>query len=176
MRLEGIARSIKLPKLYLLSTVCVLFLGATAIQAQEAVFIVRHAEVFAKPGDDDPPLSEEGLQRVLKLAERLKGAGITAIYSSETKRTQQSAEPSSKAFQVPINTISRRDPKALVSAFRSNNKTGRVLIFGHFQTIPWILKEMGYQGGITLDSKVWDEMLIVIPKGEGQPSVMKLRL
>jgi len=163
-------------KFYLLPAVVLILLSSPAIRAQEAVIIVRHAEVLAKPGDDDPPLSEEGLQRASRLAEKLKGAGITAIYSSETKRTQQTAEPSAKAFQIPIKTISRRDPKGLVAALRSNNKNDRVLIFGHFQTIPWILKELGYQSEIKLDSKVWDEMLIVIPRGDSAPTVMRLRL
>jgi phosphohistidine phosphatase SixA len=158
------------------ATACLILLTAPPVQAQEAVFIVRHAEVKAQPGDEDPPLSEDGQQRALRFAEKLKNAGIKAIYSSETKRTQQTAEPSSKALEIPIRTVSRRDPKALVADVRDNHKTDRVLIFGHFQTIPWILKELGYQADIKLDSKVWDEMLIVIPKTHGQPTVIRVRL
>jgi phosphohistidine phosphatase SixA len=162
--------------LILLPAIALMLMSSAETRAQEAVFIVRHAEVLAKPGDDDPPLSEEGLQRALRLAEKLKGAGITAIYSTQTKRTQQTAEPAAKAFQVPIKTISRRDPKALVAALRTDNKNDRVLVFGHFQTVPIIIKELGYQGEIKLDSTLWDELFIVIPRGQGQPTVMRLRL
>jgi len=162
--------------LILLPAIALMLMSSPEIRAQEAVFIVRHAEVNGTQGDNDPPLSEAGLERAQKLAEKLKGAGITAIYSSETKRAQQTAEPSAKAFQVPVKTVPRRDPKALVAALRSNNKNDRVLVFGHFQTVPWIIKELGYQGEIKVDGNLWDEMWVVIPRSQGQPTVMRLRL
>jgi hypothetical protein len=54
--------------------------------AQEVVFVVRHSDPPATLSFDEildaTPLSDSGQQRAKMLAERLKDAGITAIYAS----------------------------------------------------------------------------------------------
>src|SRR5438045_7579771 len=70
-----------------------LFVTATA--AQSTIFFVRHAEK-AGGGGDNPDLSEAGRARAESLATVLKDADISAIYTTELKRTQQTAAPLAK--------------------------------------------------------------------------------
>ena len=72
--------------------------------AQHTVFLVRHAErADTTPGaarrwPTDPDLSDAGRARAESLAAALKDAKITAIYTTEFKRTQQTAAPLAKAL------------------------------------------------------------------------------
>ena len=56
------------------------------------VYIVRHAEKGTMPAGD-PDLTEEGRARAQALAGSLRNKEIKAIYSTQTRRTQQTAEP-----------------------------------------------------------------------------------
>ncbi len=66
--------------------------------AQTSIFIVRHAEKADATKDTD--LSEAGRSRADILAKTLRDAGITAIYTSEFKRTQETAAPLAKALGI----------------------------------------------------------------------------
>ncbi len=66
------------------------------------VLLVRHGEsapyVDGEPhplheGHGDPPLSPRGEEQAAALAARLAGAGITAAYASDLRRTRQTAAP-----------------------------------------------------------------------------------
>ena len=58
------------------------------------IYLVRHAE---KAAGDDPDLTVVGRARADILANELKQAGLTAIYSTDTRRTRQTALPIAKA-------------------------------------------------------------------------------
>ena len=60
--------------------------------AQQAIFLVRHAETVAPKGTDARPLSETGKQRAEVLAKLLKDAGIKAIFTSGLERTIRTAD------------------------------------------------------------------------------------
>ena len=71
----------------------------SAAGAQSIVFIVRHAEKETS-GGNDPELSESGRARAEVLARMLHDAGITAVYATEFKRTQQTAAPLAKTLAI----------------------------------------------------------------------------
>jgi 2,3-bisphosphoglycerate-dependent phosphoglycerate mutase len=67
-----------------------------------SVLLVRHGESAAvvdgvappsHDGQDDPPLADEGHAQAARLADRLAGERIDAIYVSPLQRTQQTARP-----------------------------------------------------------------------------------
>lgn len=70
------------------------------------LLLVRHAEPVA-PGiagyeENERPLSQAGRTQSLRLAERLAGAGITAIYSSPYPRARQTVEPLAERLRLPV--------------------------------------------------------------------------
>src|SRR5690242_19336315 len=70
-------------------------LATNAAAEPNAIFLVRHAERAAISGrvPSDTGLSPEGKTRAQNLARELKDAGITTIFTSEYKRTQETATP-----------------------------------------------------------------------------------
>lgn len=76
--------------------------------AQRAVFLVRHADRLNK--SEDSPLSKAGEMRSQLLANLLKDAGITAIYTTPAKSSGlliKTAEP--LALALKINPVSILD-------------------------------------------------------------------
>ncbi len=66
--------------------------------AQRAIVLLRHADRL--DSSPDSPLSKAGEARALRLASLLLDAGITAIYTSEFKRTIKTAEPLALALKI----------------------------------------------------------------------------
>ena len=141
--------------------------------AQQAIFLVRHAEQSADV--EDPPLTETGHRRAKALARMLKGAGVNVIYGSELKRTIQTAEPLAKELNVQIKTMSRRDIDGLINRLRTEHANDRVLIVSHAFTVPRLLKALGYPVEITVGHSEYDNLFIVIPRADGQPTVVHFR-
>src|SRR5690242_10314535 len=64
------------------------------------VYVVRHAEVGSTA--TDPSLDATGQARAQALATRLGGAGITSVFASQYKRTQETAMPTAMAAGVQV--------------------------------------------------------------------------
>src|SRR5262245_3459043 len=98
--------------------------GAGVAEAQQAVILVRHAELAgaAMAPPQDVPLSDAGQARAARLASLLKDAGITAIYTTEFLRTQQTAAPLAQALQLAITEIPKGTPDSLVARLRQEHR------------------------------------------------------
>ncbi len=142
--------------------------------AQEVIFITRHAEQVQGP--DDPPLSEAGQRRAQGLAELLRDAGITAIYVSELQRTRLTAEPLSRMLQVPVRVHPGRETEALIRRLREQHPRDRVLIVGHSNTVPLLLQALGHPETVTINQGEYDNLFLVLPRGEDPPVVVRERL
>ena len=144
---------------------CVLFVSTAA--AQSTIFLVRHAE---KAGGDDPDLTAAGRARAESLATVLKDAGITAIYTSEVKRTQQTAAPAAKALHLEPAAIPANDRAALVAKLKSSS--GNALVVGHSNTIPEIIKALGIAATLNIDDNDYDNLFVVVL--EEKPRLIRL--
>src|SRR5690349_19732613 len=92
------------------------------------IFLVRHAE-RANDGTNDPPISDEGKSRATKLAEVFKSSSVTAIYSTNYKRTKTTIEPLAKARNLEIKlyeSMKELELKRIVE----ENRGGVVVICG----------------------------------------------
>src|SRR5574341_1075237 len=86
-----------------------------AAAAQQAIFLVRHAEKIEESMQAlDTPLSKAGHARARLLAETLKDSGISAIYASKAVRTQDTAAPLARVLGLKIKTIDQDNPRAVV--------------------------------------------------------------
>ena|SRR5438552_11616000 len=84
-----------------------LFFASTAVEASPILFLVRHAEK-AMTGGNDPELSAVGQERAEALARILKDCKITAIFTTEFKRTQETAAPRQKQRRSLRQSLRRR--------------------------------------------------------------------
>ncbi len=135
--------------------------------AQKLVFIVRHAERAdsATPqmqGPADPPLSTRGEARAAKLAEMLGNAGISAIYATEFRRTQDTAKPLAAKLGVTIEQYPSGDTGALIKKMRGSHANDIVLVVGHSNTVPAIIKALGGPE-VTIAESDYDNLFIVVP-------------
>jgi broad specificity phosphatase PhoE len=144
-------------------------LATSVISAQPVVVIVRHAEKLAA-GGNDPDLSPAGRTRAENLARILKEAKITAIFTSEFKRTQETAAPTAKEAQVLPTIVPAKDTASVVAKLRAAN--GTVLVVGHGDTIPNLLKSLGIDMEINIPDNDYTELFVITP-GE-KPHLLRL--
>jgi broad specificity phosphatase PhoE len=151
----------------LLSALLVLAL-ALPVAAQQTIFLVRHAE-RADGGSNsptavpDPDLSDAGLARAASLAAVLEDAGITAIFATEFKRTQQTAAPLAKSLGLPVINLKSTDTAALLAQLKAAK--GNALVVGHSNTIPAIAKALGISSAPKVDEDEHDKLFIVTAAG-----------
>jgi broad specificity phosphatase PhoE len=152
-----------------------LFVLSTEAAAQ-SVFLVRHAE-RADTADGapatmaaDPDLSPAGRARAESLARMLKDAGITAIFTTEYKRTRQTAAPLAKLLRIEPTVVASKDAAGL--ARQVSSAAGHVLVVGHSNTLPDLIKALGVQTPVTIPDTDYDNFFIVTR--EGKPSLIRL--
>ena len=69
----------------------------TASPALPVLVLVRHADKAAEPADN-PPLTSAGTKRAQDLAAALRNAGVTAIITTQVRRTRETAQPLATAL------------------------------------------------------------------------------
>jgi phosphohistidine phosphatase SixA len=152
-----------------------LFLSVTAgaASAQPVIYLVRHAEradagmAAAKTTGSDPELSAAGKSRATALAEVLRDARISAVYSTEYKRSRDTAEPLARAAGIAVTVVSSNDAAGLVEKMKS--ATGNVLIVGHSNTVPGLIKALGVDEPVTIAEDEYDRLFVVV---RGAPATL----
>lgn len=112
-------------------------LGASAtVDAKSVIYLIRHAEK-QDDGTRDPSLTEQGRTRADWLGGWFAERDITAIYSSEFKRTLETVAPLSEHLNLPIMPY---NPRALEDlADRLRGEEGIILVSGHSNTTPMLV-------------------------------------
>jgi broad specificity phosphatase PhoE len=126
-----------------LMTLMILFFGWSIAAAQTTtVWIVRHAEkdtAFANRAN--PDLTAEGKQRAKDLAAYLKKENIAIIYSTDTKRTRQTAEH----FKAPLDMYNPKNLTIVANQLLEKAKGKTVLLVGHSNTVLETIESLGGQ-------------------------------
>ena len=135
-----------------------LFVSVSMAAAQPVVVLVRHAEK-ATNGGKDPDLSSAGRARADALARILKDSDIMAIFTSEFKRTQETAMPTATLIGVTATVVPAKDTAGLVAKLHQLN--GNALVVAHGDTIPNIIKALGMDRPINIPDEDYSELLIV---------------
>jgi broad specificity phosphatase PhoE len=141
--------------------------------AQQAVIVVRHAE---KVDDSrDAALSAAGEARANRLADILGDAGVTAIFATEFQRTRRTVEPLAARLRLPVVAVPASDTTGLVARIRTEQPRGIVVVSGHSNTVPEILRALGAVEAIAIGDAEYDNLFVVVPRGEGPPLLLRLR-
>jgi len=107
-------------------------------------FFIRHAEKV-KNGEKDPALTKIGEKRAVFWSEVFKNIEFEAIYSTQTKRTLSTAQPTAKQKKLaPIIYHTKTiDLKKIAEKYKGK----KILIVGHSNTIPDMVNYLlGNQG------------------------------
>lgn len=157
-------------------TTSVLVLHAAAASAQQ-VILVRHAELqgAAMANPKNVPLSKDGKERAQRLASLLKDSGIAAIYVTDFLRTNQTAQPLSQDLNKKLTVVPKGDPQDLVAQLRKNYAGQTVLLVGHTDTLPGLVKALGVPSEIKIEAQDYGNIFVVTPKAEGAPGFLRLR-
>lgn len=116
-------------------------------QATTTMIFVRHAEKALIPVDD-PGLSAAGQARAAELARQLVDAdvvaGIDAIYSTDTRRSVETAQPVADALGLEIQRyVNQEDDEPVVDEMVRQNKGRIILVVGHSNTLPTMIAALG---------------------------------
>ncbi len=148
------------PHLFIALTTC---LFATAALAEPTViFLVRHAERATISGrvPSDTGLSAEGKSRAQSLARALRDANIKAIYTSEYKRTRDTAVPLAETLGIRPEVIPADDLRSLTAKLKASR--GNALVIGHSNTLPQIINALGVKTRVSVTESDYDNLFLVI--------------
>lgn len=104
------------------------------------VWLVRHAE---KASGADPQLTDEGRARAVHLADMLASAGIERVWTSDYRRTRQTAAPLGKRLGLALSVYDARQLDELSRQLEKNAETA--LVVGHSNTTPQLVRALGGQ-------------------------------
>ena len=139
-------------------------LPALATAEPSAIYLVRHGEKMAV--GQDPELTPQGQARARDIAAILRRAGITAIFSTQTVRTRQTAAPLAQQTGLTIQFYDPRAPRALVETVRG--LSGAVVVVGHSNTLPELVKLFGGVPGTDIADDEFDRLYQLLPGADGQ--------
>lgn len=129
-------------------------------EAVTTYYLIRHAEKNRSDMKGNPELTEKGIQRAENWAKIFKEVDFDAVYSTDFKRTIQTATPTAKSQNLEVKIY---DPRNLYDKYFQKDTEGKtVLVVGHSNTTPQfanaILKESKYQD---LDDSEFGALFIV---------------
>jgi 2,3-bisphosphoglycerate-dependent phosphoglycerate mutase len=161
-------------KLLLAVAIILITSAAYAQQAITTFIVVRHAEKSMTESTSDPSLAPEGSERANKLAVLLKEVNVSAIYSTNYKRTKSTVTPIAEAKSISI-----QDYKSLKEAeldeIIKKYPGGTIVIAGHSNTVPGIVNLLiGKEQYKNLDDSNYGSLFIVSVTERGKASVTLL--
>ncbi len=104
---------------------------------EPTLYLVRHAE---KQADSDPDLTDTGHARAKALAKILASVDVGKIYSTDTKRTRQTAAPTAEQKGLPVEIYNPRAFRDFAEGLKQEFLAGNssILVVGHSNTTPYL--------------------------------------
>jgi phosphohistidine phosphatase SixA len=127
---------------------------------------------------NDPPLSACGEARARALAVTLADAGVRTIYVTSYQRTQLTARPLAERLHLtPIQAATEGtladQAKALASDIRAHHAGEVVLVVGHSNTVPAIVRALGGTAPEVLDDSEYATLFTVTLGSSGSASTIR---
>ncbi len=136
------------------------------------VYLVRHGE--KKLDNDDPDLTEVGQQRAQALAHALRSVPLDAIFSTDTRRTRQTAAPAAEARSLEVRLYGKEDVARVIMHLRRT--PGRYLVVGHSNTTPDLVSRLGGDPGAAIDENTeFDRLYVLVLHPDGSVVTLLLR-
>lgn len=126
------------------------------------IYLVRHAE---KQAGDDPSLTGAGLERAEVLGEILSNAGVEKIWSSDYRRTRETAAPLATRLGLDVEIYDASDLTSLADRLTAEGLTA--LVVGHSNTTPQLAELLGAAPGEPIVEANEYDRLYVIERKDG---------
>lgn len=143
---------------------------AFAWAAPTIIYVTRHGEKAAD--GKDPDLTAQGQMRARSIAKILSKAGIAAVYSTSTRRTVQTGTPSAAQAGVELQLYDPARPQPMIDKVKA--APGPVLVVGHSNTVPDLVKMMGGAPGAPIADDEFDRLYQLIVNADGSVTTVLL--
>lgn len=134
---------------------------------------MRHAERAAEPAGD-PGLSPAGTARALRLVQAAQGARVSTVFTTQFRRTRETAAPLAQAAGVPVTvrpvtaTNQGSYTEQLVREIREQHTGRTVAVIGHSNTVPAIVAALtGTAAPVLGEADYGDLFVVVLPPAGG---------
>ena len=135
-----------------------------AATPKTAVFyLVRHAEKELE--GEDPALSAQGYMRADELAHVLRDVTFDGIFSTDTRRTRDTAAPTLAKSNLDLSLYNGRALSAFAQEL--SDAEGNYLIVGHSNTTPDLVTALGGEGGDPINEADEYDRLYVLTREDG---------
>lgn len=137
------------------------------------IYVVRHAEkMTTDPKNNDPSLTENGIKRAIALAEKLKNRPINTIYSTNYKRTKNTALPTAENQKKKLNEYDAKNTATTAAIILKENKGKYALVVGHSNTVLEMIEALGAKRPIsTIADQEYDYLFLVKIHANGKTKV-----
>ena len=150
--------------------------AAARVASARHVFLVRHAERVWE--GEDPPLTAEGEARARALAAALSDAGVSAIITTQWRRTRDTAAPLATLLKltpeiIPVYEGKARENIEAVAAAVQRHSDETVLVVGHV-TVTGVIAALGGPPIPTICENVFSDLFLYMPAA-GEDGLLRLR-
>ena len=144
----------------LLLTLACLLIGTASFAGDDTytLYLVRHAEKQAD-GSRDPALTKAGQQRAVYLATWLTDKRIEDIWSSDYRRTRDTARP--LAIQLGIETSTYDPGNQPLLTGHLLGKQNTALVVGHSNTIPELARMLCECEIADMEETEYDRLIVI---------------
>jgi broad specificity phosphatase PhoE len=144
--------------------------GRLPAQEPVTVFVVRHAE--KGPDGQDPSLNEVGRARATALAHALGDVKISAIITSQFKRTTETGAPLAQRLGLTPRVIDAGDLNALAAAVLGLAPGSRALVVSHSNLVPGIVERLSGEKVGELTEADYDRLFVVTVRRGSNPGTV----
>lgn len=135
--------------------------------------LVRHAE---KDYGADPVLTVQGTARAERLMEILKNTDLDAVYSTQTRRTMATGQPTAEDHDLNIIPYDPSMLEFFSKELRRLYKGKTVLVVGHSNTTPALANHLTQTNQFPRFSELdYTNLYVVTLPRIGKPRVLKMR-
>ncbi len=161
-------------KKYFLIVAVILFVSTAFAQSVTTFIVVRHAEKSMTESTNDPSLAPEGTERAKRLGALLNEVDVSAIYSTNYKRTKSTVAPVAETKSITIQDYKSLKEADLDEMIRKHSG-GTIVIAGHSNTVPGIVNILiGKEKYKNLEDSNYGSLFIVSLTERGKASVTLL--
>lgn len=136
------------------------------------IYLVRHAEK-AEENPEDPGLTDSGQARADLLVHLLAEAQLDGVWSTDTRRTRNTAAPVADAKGLSIELYDPRGMPAFARVLKARG--GRHLVVGHSNTTPSFVEALGGDAMSSIVDAEYDRFYIVTAGPDGHVETVLLR-